>query len=86
MTWKTIEEIVAPGREARIASYKRRREMTGNAFGGGADFVNVTTGAPSWSNAGEGAKQEDVLDFTMDDDNYAGFDVNGYPRNIERRA
>ena len=67
MTWKTIEEIVAPGREARIASYKRRREMTGNAFGG-ADFVNLTTGAPSWSNAGEGAKQEDMVDLTVDDD------------------
>ena len=59
--------------------------MTGNAFGG-ADFVNVTTGAPLWSNAGEGAKQEDVLDLTVDDYNYVGFDVNGYPRNIERRA
>ena len=67
VTWKHIEEIVAPGREARNASYKRRRELTGNAFGG-ADFVNLTTGAPSWSNAGEGAKQEDMVDLTVDDD------------------
>ena len=52
VTWANIDQILAPGREARTASLRRRRELTGNAFQG-ADFVDLTTGTPSWSTKGD---------------------------------
>ena len=52
VTWQDIDQILAPGREARTAALRRRRELTGNAFQG-ADFVDLTTGTPSWSTKGD---------------------------------
>lgn len=56
--WKDINDILAPGREARTAALRRRREMTGNAFKG-ADFVDLTSGTPSWFQKGEKQKDDE---------------------------